>query len=188
MVREPRFGLVDVELEPVVEQELTRYRHGSVIDVGCGPVVEHLRNKASLVDKLIGVDNNSEVVLALQNQAIPHFEFRQADATALPFADSSVDLALLFGVYNDCRDDSIFDRIQRRDLREGELAEITRAKRDLLLPEISRIISPTGTVLVANSSKRSPLAKVKPVFERYFGEIDVHQGPQRYLMVCRYKK
>jgi len=157
-----RYGLIELSHGPILENLLTRYKAGTVLDIGCGNADKCLENKARLVNRLIGLDNRLLIQKELSLMDIPGFYFVRGDARLLPFPDESIDMILMVEMYRACYD----------------------------LKEVSRVLKPRGTVFVSNSMKGAPIEKTAEQFREYFNikPKRIYEGRGRYLMVCRKPK
>ena len=110
-----------------------------VLDLGCGAGLDSLiaSRRVGSTGKVIGVDF-SESMLARARQAAAEFgavniEFHQADAEDLPITDSSIDVALVNGIFN------------------------LNSKREAIFRELARVLQPNGMVYAAELILRAPL-------------------------------
>jgi arsenite methyltransferase len=107
----------------IVRETLAATSGDRVLDVGCGPgfycaeVLAEVGSKGSVV----GIDG-SEAMLALaarRCEGAENVEFREADATSLPVADASFDLALCVQVLEYVADPAVALAEMHRALRPG---------------------------------------------------------------------
>jgi len=127
-------GQVDADL---LNEHLARYafaarlsRRKQVLDAGCGAgygSAELARNAASV----LGIDRSAEAIsLARAQYLAPNLRFEEADCTALPAADGSIDLVVAFEVIEHLQDWRAF------------------------LREARRVLSPAGQFIVSTPNKR----------------------------------
>ncbi len=106
----------------------------TVLDVGCasGELLTMVAD-ANAGAELIGVDIKPGTMKDPSGNRDPRIKFMAADATRLPFADNSMDyVSALFVLYH-VKDKNI----------------------PAALEEISRVVKPDGTILIATSGKRN---------------------------------
>jgi SAM-dependent methyltransferase len=127
-------GQVDADL---LNEHLARYafaarlsRRKQVLDAGCGAgygSAELARSAASV----LGIDSSAEAIAFARAQyPAPNLRFEEADCTALPAADGSIDLVVSFEVIEHLQD-------WRGFLREAR-----------------RVLSPAGQFIVSTPNKR----------------------------------
>jgi SAM-dependent methyltransferase len=77
-----------------------------VLDLGCGAGLDSLiaARRTGPNGRVIGLDFSQAMVarasLAAQTAGIQHVEFRQADAEQMPIDDTTIDVALVNGIFN----------------------------------------------------------------------------------------
>jgi ubiquinone/menaquinone biosynthesis C-methylase UbiE len=82
-----------LEIERVVQLTLEKSSFKSVIDIGTGSgIFAEAFSKQGLA--VTGIDANPEILAAARSY-VPHADFRQAAAEAIPFPDGSFDLAFM---------------------------------------------------------------------------------------------
>jgi ubiquinone/menaquinone biosynthesis C-methylase UbiE len=107
-----------------------------VLDVGCGGGywLSQLVEAGIPADALHGVDLQQDRLRAAQAQ-LPGVHLSHADATALPFADGSFDLALMF---------TVLSSLGSREAVRAALADAWR------------VLAPGGTILVWEARRPNP--------------------------------
>jgi len=179
-----KFAELEGVHNPILERLLTENRNGVIVDLGCNKVPEHLQNKAQLVDRLIGVDNDDEITAAISQMDRPkNFYFVKGDARELPLPDKSVDLLLMLGIYSQVADRNFY--IDPKFRAPGfDIPAYMRENKRRLLSEAARVVKPTGAVLVSNSLRKSQIEVTKNEFSEYLNVQEVNVGGSRYIMVC----
>ncbi len=111
----------------------------TVLDLGCGAGMDAViaARRVGPTGKVIGIDF-SEAMLerarrANQPQNLPHLEFHLGDAEHLPLADSSMDAAIVNGIFN------------------------LNPKRKEIFSELARVLRPGGSAWVAELILARPL-------------------------------
>lgn len=111
----------------------------TVLDLGCGAGLDSLiaARRVGPSGKIIGIDF-SEAMLVRARQAaaeagINHVEFRQVEAENLSLDDTSMDVALVNGIFN------------------------LNPARDRIFGELARVVRPGGAVYAAELIRREPL-------------------------------
>ena len=127
-------GQVDADL---LNEHLARYafaarlsRRKQVLDAGCGAGYgsAELARKAAGV---LGIDRSAEAIAFARTQyAAPNLRFEEADCSALPAADGSIDLVVAFEVIEHLQDWRAF------------------------LREARRVLAPAGQFIVSTPNKR----------------------------------
>jgi SAM-dependent methyltransferase len=145
-----------MRLEQALEEELPQAGDGlRALDVGCG-TGHHLRDLAARGFDVAGIDGSPDM-LEQASQANPTAELHQADVEALPFADSSFDLAVCIEVLRYLPDP------------EGCIAEMARVLRPggMCLATAAPLFSANGYALVNRLALIAPvgdLVRLKQFF------------------------
>ena len=90
--------------EPFAKDTATRLdpaRHRNVLEIACGTgiVTRRLRDRLSPEARLVATDLNRAMLALAQTKSVENVTWREADASALPFADGSFDAVICqFGV------------------------------------------------------------------------------------------
>jgi arsenite methyltransferase len=114
-------------------------RGAIVLDLGCGAGMDAIiaARRIGPAGQVIGIDF-SETMLerarsAKQSENLPHLEFHHSDAEHLPLADTSMDSAIVNGIFN------------------------LNPKRKEIFSELARVLRPGGSAWVAELILAKPL-------------------------------
>lgn len=111
----------------------------TVLDLGCGAGLDSLiaASRVGPKGKVIGVDFSEAMLTRALRGAneskIDNVEFHQADAEKLPLGDSTIDVAMVNGIFN------------------------LNPRRDEIFSELARVVRPGGAVYVSELILREPL-------------------------------
>jgi SAM-dependent methyltransferase len=111
----------------------------TVLDLGCGAGLDSLlaARRVGPAGRVIGIDFSAAMLQRARQAAVEvginNVEFRQADAENLDLADTSIDVALINGIFN------------------------LNPARDCIFRELARVMRPGGAVYAAELILREPL-------------------------------
>jgi ubiquinone/menaquinone biosynthesis C-methylase UbiE len=130
-----------------------------VLDVACGTgiVARTAAGRVGPAGQVVGVDLN-EAMLTVARRAGPDLEFRQGDATALPFPDGTFDVSV-------CQMALMFFPDQAR-----------------ALTEMARVVTASGTVAVIVPSALEDQAAFQP----FVAMAARHAGPEAMALLSTY--
>ncbi|MBN2459015.1 methyltransferase domain-containing protein [Candidatus Woesearchaeota archaeon] len=177
------YGLVEESHVVIFEDLLRRHGKGLVLDLGCG-ARNPSGNKSELVDFLIEMDLSNEAHDFFSKLSLPSNSiFVKADVRKQPFPDSSIDLALMLGLYGCCV--PVKEYVRFKVLPKEKWLGYVSDCQDAILKETQRTLSPSGLLISSNSAWGQPIEKTIPQFEKYFTITGIHPGNERYLIVGR---
>lgn len=117
-----RLHLSEEEVEAAILEAAGPSRLGLLVDVGVG-TGRMLEIFADRIERGIGIDNNRMMLniarINLENAGIAHCSVREADVTAMPLSDSSVDLMTVHQVLHYLSDPGVAIRECSRALIPG---------------------------------------------------------------------
>jgi arsenite methyltransferase len=111
----------------------------AVLDLGCGAGLDSLiaSRRAGSTGKVVGVDFSASMLARARQAAVEfgagNIVFHQADAEDLPIDDSSIDVALINGIFN------------------------LNPEREAIFRELARVLRSNGVVYAAELILREPL-------------------------------
>jgi SAM-dependent methyltransferase len=181
-----QYGLIEEGHVPIFEDFFRKYGKGIVLDVGYSPR-DPRGNKAELADTMVGLDKSPVTLDEFSNLELPtNYLFVFGDACNMPFVDDSFDVVMMLGVYNalnmsDYR--AATAGISDEDEKQRAWKDFGRESQELLLSEGSRVLKPTGRLIVSNALRYLPLETVVEHHRRFFAVDDVHTGEKRYMLI-----
>ncbi len=118
---------------------LAKYGHNpkKVLDLGCG-TGEAEQILCKQFDRIVGIDLSEGMIGEAKKKTLDNCEFRQADATRLPFPDQHFDLVLSFALFH--------------HLAENQLEQV--------ISEAARVTRKSGMLLVFEHNPRNPITKL----------------------------
>jgi SAM-dependent methyltransferase len=130
-----------------------------VLDVACGTgiVARAAADKVSAVGAVVGVDLN-EAMLTVARRVRPDIDYRQCDAAALPFPDSSFDIVL------------------------SQMALMFFPDRARAVAEMARVVATPGTVAIVVPGALEHQAAFAPFVDMAAG----HAGPDALSLLSTY--
>lgn len=131
----------------------------SVLDVACGTgiVARTAAERVGREGRVVGVDLNQSM-LTVAERVCPGVELRQADVTALPFADETFDAALC------------------------QMALMFFPDRGAAVNEMGRVVKARGTVVVMVPSS----LEAQPAYRLLVDLAAAHAGPEAVAMLSAY--
>jgi len=186
------FGNIEKDHEDLVRKILSRYSDETVVDLGIGPTVSQIVNKANLVGRLIGVDKSDFRQttgyrgLYSAEALIPNFEFIQCPFESYQPEANSFHAALMFGVYADYR----LDIPEEEPMLYPGMSTGTKEALDNLFVKVVNGLKPAGELLITNpffeyDDYHNPERAI-PHMEEFFSTVYLlAKGERRYLLLCK---
>ena len=119
-----------------------------VLDLGCGAGMDSIiaARRVGPMGQLIGIDFSHTMLeradRAKQSENLPRLLFQHGDAEKIPLLDSSVDIALVNGIFN------------------------LNPKRKEIFSELARVVRPGGSVYAAELILAKPLSNTESADEK----------------------
>lgn len=154
-----RFGLAGEGQADIIQSYLER-KPGSVLNIGCGPLGNKIKNLAGYCKRLIAADKSLDGLRTARSEitwpySLRRIAFLVADAESLPIESSSIDYVVALGLF----------------------ADIAYANPATILSEFYRICRQKGYAMITNAVAH-PIEKYR--------ELGTKAGFQLIYKACGY--
>lgn len=184
-----KYGHIEEEHIPIFESLLKKYGYGIVLDLGCGDI--NPKGKSKLVNILIEFDirNSAKKYFSFSPNSLKNTSFIQGDVRKQPFANLSIDLILMLGIYGDCVPYAEGAEYVKKfpDISQSltEFKKQFKVSQEKLLAETVRVLKKEGNIIVSNSIIRQPIEETIKKFSDYYDITEVYSTDERYLLLGR---